>query len=170
MVGRGAQVDAREPGQAASTRRSSGMSAKASAVGSTPRASAAAAGDAGGLLGGECARPLPLCTIARRNSPVASGVASTPPTIVAPADWPNRVTLPGSPPKAAIVLPHPAQCGDDVEQAAVGGRPGDVEEAGDAEPVVEGDEDDAVAGEGGAVVQRGPASTRRRIRRRGRTP
>lgn len=50
------------------------------------------------------------------------------------------------------VLPDPAQRGNDVEQAAVRGCAGGVEEPGDAQPVVEGDEDDAVAREGGAVV------------------
>ncbi len=54
------------------------------------------------------------------------------------------------------VLPHPAQRGDDVEQAAVGRGPGEVEEPGDAEPVVDGDQDDAVTGEGGTVVHGGP--------------
>lgn len=51
---------------------------------------------------------------------------------------------------------HPPQGGDDVEQTPVGGGAGEVEEAGDAQSVVEGHEDDAVASERAAVVERGP--------------
>ena len=44
----------------------------------------------------------PLCRIARRNSPSARGIASSIPMLIAPADSPKIVTLPGSPPNAAI--------------------------------------------------------------------
>ncbi len=136
-VGLGPQVDARELGDRLDELLV-GDAGEGVDVGLDAQGPGRGLGDAGGLLEGVNApRPLPLCTIARRNRPAASGVARTPPTVVAPADWPKRVTLCGSPPKARY-SPHPAQRGDDVEQAAVGGRPGDVEEPGDAEPVVEG--------------------------------
>ncbi|GAB3855803.1 hypothetical protein GCM10027610_089650 [Dactylosporangium cerinum] len=47
----------------------------------------------------------------------------------------------------------PSQRREDVEQATVVGGVRQAQEPGDAEPVVDGDEDDAVAGEGAAVVQ-----------------
>jgi hypothetical protein len=45
-----------------------------------------------------------LCRIARRNAPVADGMASSAAIEPAPADWPNIVTLPGSPPNAAMFV------------------------------------------------------------------
>nr|WP_240001538.1 MULTISPECIES: hypothetical protein [unclassified Streptomyces] len=48
---------------------------------------------------------LPLWRIALRNRPVAAGAASSAPIEKAPADWPARVTLPGSPPNAAMLSP-----------------------------------------------------------------
>ena len=44
----------------------------------------------------------PLCTIARWKRPFASGVAIIASVSWAPADSPNTVTFPGSPPKAAM--------------------------------------------------------------------
>ena len=44
----------------------------------------------------------PLCTMARRNSPVAAGVPSNVATLNPPADSPKIVTFDGSPPKAAM--------------------------------------------------------------------
>jgi len=47
--------------------------------------------------------PPPLCMMARWNSPRALGADCRPRTETAPADWPNTVTLPGSPPNASAV-------------------------------------------------------------------
>ena len=51
-------------------------------------------------------RPIhaPLCEIARCKRPFASGDATSDAIAIAPADWPNTVTLPGSPPNAAMLL------------------------------------------------------------------
>ena len=51
----------------------------------------------------ECTCTPPLCTIARRKSPLAPGVPSSEATLNAPADSPKIVTLAGSPPKAAML-------------------------------------------------------------------
>ena len=45
----------------------------------------------------------PLCMMARRKSPAAAGVPMRVPTLMAPADSPNTVTFPGSPPKASML-------------------------------------------------------------------
>jgi hypothetical protein len=45
---------------------------------------------------------VPLSTIARWNSPLARGIDSSVATLMAPADSPKTVTLPGSPPKAPM--------------------------------------------------------------------
>ncbi len=71
----------------------------------------------------------PLCRMARRNSPSARGIASSMPMLIAPADSPKTVTLPGSPPKAAMFVLHPLQRGDLVEQAKVGDAVAEVEES-----------------------------------------
>ena len=54
-------------------------------------------------MGGEIPRPIhaPLCEIARWNNPFASGEVTSEAIAIAPADWPNTVTLPGSPPNWA---------------------------------------------------------------------
>jgi len=44
----------------------------------------------------------PLCTIARRNKPLARGIVRSVATLMAPADSPKIVTLVGSPPIAAM--------------------------------------------------------------------
>jgi len=44
----------------------------------------------------------PLSTIARWNSPCAAGIAISVLILAPPPDSPNTVTLPGSPPKAAM--------------------------------------------------------------------
>ena len=46
----------------------------------------------------------PLCEIARLNKPFASGDATSDAIAIAPADWPNTVTLSGSPPNAAMLF------------------------------------------------------------------
>ena len=47
--------------------------------------------------------PPPLIITAPRNSPFVMGETQSCCTLIAPADWPIRVTWPGSPPKAAIL-------------------------------------------------------------------
>jgi hypothetical protein len=44
----------------------------------------------------------PLCAIARWNSPLAAGDPTSAAVMLAPADSPNTVTLPGSPPNAPM--------------------------------------------------------------------
>ena len=48
-------------------------------------------------------RPAPLCAIARWNRPLRGGHAEQRRHLIAPADSPKIVTLPGSPPKAAML-------------------------------------------------------------------
>ena len=96
----------------------------------------------------------PLCRIARRNSPSARGMASRVPMLIAPADSPKTVTLSGSPPNAAMFVPHPLEGRDLVEQPHVGDAVVEVEEALGAGPPVDHDADDAVASEAAAVVRR----------------
>ena len=105
---------------------------------------------------------VPLCTIARWNSPRAPGETSWASTDRPPADWPAMVTLCGSPPNSRDVALDPAQRRLLVHQAVVAGRaarPGGErrvrEEAERAEPVVDRDDDDAVRRELGAVVVAG---------------
>jgi hypothetical protein len=68
----------------------------------------------------------------------------------------RRLAEHGDPPgiaaERADVVAHPFQRGDLVEQPPVGRRALDLREPLDADPVVEGDHDDAVAREAGAVV------------------
>ena len=45
----------------------------------------------------------PLSMIARWKSPFAEGIASSVATLRPPPDWPNTVTLPGSPPKRPML-------------------------------------------------------------------
>ena len=104
------------------------------------------------------AAPLSPMALARR--PLESGEAICALTEKDPADSPKTVTLAGSPPKAAMLLLHPVERGDLVEQAVVaggvaggfGGEFGVGEEAEDAEAVVHGDDDDAAVGEELAVL------------------
>ena len=56
----------------------------------------------------------------RENSPAAAGLASSVVTMPAPADSPNSVTRPGSPPNAGDVVAHPLQREQHVAQAEVG--------------------------------------------------
>lgn len=63
--------------------------------------------------GGECSGVWkiahdPLSPSARRNSPAASGDTTCAHTLIEPADSPNAVALPGSPPNAATLLTTPA--------------------------------------------------------------
>ena len=73
---------------------------------------------------------------------------------IAPADSPKTVTRSGSPPKAAMFVPHPREGGDLVEQPQVGAvvTVAEVEEAVRARAPVDRHADDAVAGEAAAVV------------------
>ncbi len=50
-----------------------------------------------------CTCTPPLCTMARRKRPLAAGVPSSVATLNPPADSPKIVTLPGSPPKTAML-------------------------------------------------------------------
>jgi len=47
--------------------------------------------------------PTPLSRMARLNSPVASGDATSTPTLIPPADSPKIVTRDGSPPNFAML-------------------------------------------------------------------
>ena len=106
-----------------------------------------------------CARRPALGDGRRGTGPAAAGVPSSVPTLMPPADSPKIVTLPGSPPKAAMLSRTHSQRGDLVEDA-VGARAGEggvemaeVQEAEGAEPVVDRDHHDvAGAAEVGAVV------------------
>ena len=75
--------------------------------------------------------------------------------LMAPADWPKTVTRSGSPPKDEMLSRTHSRAAIWSEQAEVGlcGVIGaEVEETLGAQTVVEGDQDDAVTGERGAVV------------------
>ena len=74
--------------------------------------------------------------------------------LMAPADSPATVTVPGSPPKAAMLSRTHSRAAHLVEEAEVRRCVGQEREPLDAEPVVDRDRDDAVAGEGGAVGHR----------------
>ena len=102
--------------------------------------------------------PTPLCAITRVNSPCAEGIASSVVTAIAPADWPKIVTSLRVAAERGDVLLDPPQRRHDVEQAAVGRRVVEQQEAVDAQPVVERHADGAVAGEGAAVVGRDRAA------------
>ena len=71
--------------------------------------------------------------------------------LMPPADSPKTVTLPGSPPKAAMLSRTQLEGGDLVEEADVAGagvglaEPGEVQEAEGAEAVVDRHDDDVVA-------------------------
>jgi hypothetical protein len=58
------------------------------------------------------------------------------------------------PPESGDVVPHPFQCRDLVEQAEVGDSVAQEQEAVDAEPVVDADQDHAIAREPAAIVVR----------------
>ena len=60
-------------------------------------------GDPGRGRGSSVWCAAPLCSTARRNRPVARGIASSAPMLIAPADSPATVTMSGSPPKAAML-------------------------------------------------------------------
>ncbi len=54
-------------------------------------------------VGGVVLVEKPLCKIALWNRPAALGIAMTVDTLPPPPDWPKIVTLPGSPPNAAML-------------------------------------------------------------------
>ena len=110
----------------------------------------------------------PLSPIALWKRPLVSGVATSAFTENDPADSPKIVTLPGSPPNAAMLSFTHFRDGDLVEQAVVAGRTrrrflrqfGVREEPEHPEAVVDRDEDDALLRERLAVVARlGPAAS-----------
>ena len=75
--------------------------ANAAAVAGSPACSAMAAVTSAARAG-EKKVPGTLCAMARRNRPAAAGMTSRAAIAPAPADSPNTVTRPGSPPKAAM--------------------------------------------------------------------
>jgi len=84
------------------TMSAAGTRVSASLVSGTPSAEAMAsalemASSGGATCGG------PLWMMALWNRPFAAGTASRVPILIPPADSPNRVTLSGSPPKAAML-------------------------------------------------------------------
>ena len=104
----------------------------------------------------------PLSPIALWKSPRASGEAIRALTANDPADSPKIVTLPGVAAERGDVRLHPLQRRHLVQHPLVAGRvPARLarqlrvrEEAEDAEPVVDGHEHDAPAGERLTVVPR----------------
>ncbi len=74
--------------------------------------------------------------------------------LIAPADSPKTVTLPGSPPKAAMFSCTHSQRRELVEQAKVGDAVAEIEEPLRAGTPVDDHTDDAVPGEAAAVVGR----------------
>ena len=94
-----------------------------------------------------------------------------------PADSPKIVTLPGSPPKAAMFSCTHFSAATDRAARSCPRRSGRLlrqlrmgKEAEDAQPVVHRDDDDALARERGAVVARLRAGSAPGSRRRGSTP
>ena len=73
------------------------------AVGSTPRRAAKSAVTRAASLGAAAAWIAPLCAIALLNNPAVRGEDSNSVTLMAPADSPKMVTLPGSPPNASML-------------------------------------------------------------------
>ena len=75
-----------------------------------------------------------LCTIARRNSPAARGIASSAATRPAAGGLAEHRDLVRVAAERADVVPYPFQRGDLVEQAAVRRRAVDLGETLDARP------------------------------------
>src|SRR5260221_12031163 len=90
--------------------------------------------------------------MARRKRPAARGIAMSVATLMAPADSPKIVTLCGSPPKSGDVLLDPGECSDLVEQAEVDNAVTQIEEAIGSQTIVDGDADEAIAGEMSATI------------------
>ena len=61
----------------------------------------------------------PLSKMARWIRPELAGEITNAAVLVEPADWPPTVTLPGSPPNAAILRFHPLQRGLLVHQSVI---------------------------------------------------
>ena len=99
----------------------------------------------------------PLCTIARRNKPLARGIVRSVATLMAPANSPKIVTLVGSPPIAAMSL-HPFERRDLIEKTQVGEAVTQVDEAFGAHPVTDGDAHDPIAGEPARGSRPSPAA------------
>ena len=55
------------------------------------------------------------------NRPRAAGIAISVAILAPPPDWPNTVTLPGSPPNTRRCFAHPVQRGDQVELPGIAG-------------------------------------------------
>ena len=77
--------------------------ARLAAVASQPAASPSSLVTMAASAGSAAAWTEPLCEIALANRPRARGSDSSVVTLIAPADSPKMVTLPGSPPNAAML-------------------------------------------------------------------
>ena len=100
---------------------------------------------------GLCEAQLPLCMITPRNSPRAGGEVSSAHIDQPPADSPSMVTLAGLPPNAAMLRCTQRSAASwssrpklPLAVDAPVPRPGHVEEAERAEPVVDRHDDDVV--------------------------
>ena len=82
---------------------SSGSTVRRSAAVASSPSSAAQAPAMSRASSGVKNVPGTLCAIARPNSPAARGIASSAATDPPPADSPNTVTRPGSPPNARML-------------------------------------------------------------------
>ena len=91
--------------------------------------------------------------MARWNSPLARGIASSVATLMAPADFAEDGDLAGIAAEGPDVLLHPFERGDLVEKAQVGDAVAQVEEAFRAHPVIDGHAHHAIAGEPAAVIE-----------------
>ena len=116
-------------------------------------------GDAFGGVAAVDVPAAPLWAMARWNRPGREATPSSVPTLMPPADSPKIVTLPGSPPKAAMLSrthagrPTWSRMPWCPTRRSASPRSAEVEEAERAEAVVDRhDHDVARAGEGGAVV------------------
>ena len=90
--------------------------------------------------------------IARWNSPLAEGIASSVATLRPPPDWPKMVTVFGSPPNWAMLSRTHFERVHDVEHAHVArlrelraAELAEVREAEHVEPVIDGDDDHVAA-------------------------
>ena len=100
--GSGCAMTSASNARCAAMMRSHRTAAIAAWVGATPSFSAKRSPIRRAVSSGTTRSAAPLCRIARRNRPSARGAASSIPMLMAPADSPQRVTLSGSPPKAAM--------------------------------------------------------------------
>ncbi len=72
----------------------------------------------------------PLSTMARRNRPLARGIASRVPTLSPPADLAEDRDIAGIAAEGRDVVAHPFERGDLVEQPEIGDAVAKAEEAG----------------------------------------